>query len=212
MQIAGYRKFGKWSAGRGWLIPVLIFILVGNLSWIAVRIHQTPPPLPAGFFSAAELLTTELGRHARVLSPRSRIPPHGSPVAGPVSSGYGMRFHPSYRRWKPHRGVDLAVPVGTPVMVTADGWVSRVDRDGDGYGLFLVVVHPGSGYQTLYAHLSSVLVRVGMPVRRGQVIARSGISGNAVGAHLHYEVKTRNGRHVDPLKVRLERGKAGRGG
>lgn len=144
----------------------------------------------------------ELSDYEAVLGRQDRSPPHGSPVKGPISSPYGMRLHPRYRKWMPHHGIDLAVAVETPVMVTADGWVARVDEDPDGWGVFVEVVHPASGFLTRYAHLSAVLVQVGQPVRRGRVIALSGASGNAVGAHLHYEIRTRRGASVNPLRLR----------
>ena len=132
----------------------------------------------------------------------SRTPPHGSPVAGRVSSPFGMRFHPRYNRLKPHRGVDIAAPVGSHVMSTADGWVHRIAHHPEGYGIFVELSHPGSGYLTLSAHLSLVHVRVGQAVKRGDVIALTGETGNAVGPHLHYEVRTSRGKHVNPLSLR----------
>ncbi|MXW84338.1 MAG: M23 family metallopeptidase [Rhodothermaceae bacterium] len=133
---------------------------------------------------------------------KSRTPPHGSPVAGRVSSPFGMRLHPRYNRLKPHRGVDIAAPIGSHVMVTADGWVHRIGHHPEGHGIFVEVSHPGSGYLTLYAHLSLVHVRVGQAVKRGHVIALTGETGNAVGPHLHYEVRTSRGKHVNPQRLR----------
>ena len=124
--------------------------------------------------------------------------PSGYPVAGVVSSDFGMRLHPRTRLWRPHVGVDLAVPVGTPVAATAGGWVERIGHSRRGYGLFIDLVHPAAGYRTRYAHLSVAIVQVGQGVGRGQIIGRSGDSGNATGPHVHYEVRTSAGRPVRP--------------
>ena len=180
------------------IIFILLAILSGNVIALvsgAKDVDRTPALL-----QAVGGLALELDRLAVGMGMLSSLPPHGSPVAGRVSSRFGMRLHPRYKRWRPHRGVDIAAPIGTPVMATADGWVVRVDTDPKGYGLFMEVVHPGSGYRTLYAHLSSVAALPGKAVRRGDVIAKSGASGNAVGAHVHYEVRFR-GRAVDPMRI-----------
>ena len=150
---------------------------------------------------AAQALTTALDPYVTSFGGMSNLPPHGSPVRGRVSSGFGMRFHPRYKRMQPHRGVDIAAAIGSPVMSTAGGWVVRVDRHPRGYGLFVELIHPGSGYRTLYAHLSHVYVQTGQMVRRGDVVALTGASGNALGPHLHYEVRRWNGEHVDPMTI-----------
>ena len=183
------------------IVGLLASLLVFNI-W---RLTRTPPsPIDLDrrrIVFAADRIGEALRDYEAVLGRQDRSPPHGSPVKGPISSPYGMRLHPRYKKWMPHHGVDLAVPVGTAVMVTADGWVSRVDEDPGGWGVFVEVVHPTSGLLTRYAHLSSVRCRVGQPVRRGRIIALSGASGNAAGAHLHYEIRTRQGDSVDPLRL-----------
>jgi murein DD-endopeptidase MepM/ murein hydrolase activator NlpD len=94
-----------------------------------------------------------------------------------------------------HQGIDLAAPRGAPVVATADGEVAYAGRKRR-YGKVIVIDH-GAGYETRYAHLSRVSVRVGEQVRRGQKIGRVGKSGNATGFHLHYEVR-RSTVAVDP--------------
>lgn len=107
-----------------------------------------------------------------------------------VSSPFGAP-----RGARRHQGIDIRVPFGTPVHATANGRVafSGVQR---GYGHIVHLEH-SDGLATLYAHLSERRVQAGEVVRRGQVIGRVGQSGNATGAHLHYEVR-RNGIAVDP--------------
>ncbi len=94
-----------------------------------------------------------------------------------------------------HEGIDLAAPAGTPVRVTADGRVIIAEKDGL-YGRTILVDH-GNGYRTRYAHLKKIETKQGKRVRRGEQIGRVGKSGNASGAHLHYEV-LRNGVPVNP--------------
>jgi murein DD-endopeptidase MepM/ murein hydrolase activator NlpD len=123
------------------------------------------------------------------------VTPQGWPVAGHISSGFGMREHPTYHTEKFHTGVDLSVPTGTQVHVTADGIVSYAGWS-SGNGNIVVVEH-GQGFSTVYAHNSRNLVRVGQTVRRGDVVAAAGSTGVATGSHVHYEV-WKNGHYVNP--------------
>jgi murein DD-endopeptidase MepM/ murein hydrolase activator NlpD len=123
------------------------------------------------------------------------ITPRGWPVEGRISSGFGMREHPKYHTEKFHTGVDLSVPVGTPVHVTADGIVSFASWS-PGNGNIVVVEH-GQGFSTVYAHNSKNLVKVGQTVKRGDVVASAGATGVATGSHVHYEV-WKNGQYVNP--------------
>lgn len=109
---------------------------------------------------------------------------------------YGMRMHPVLGIMKNHKGLDIAGDVGTSVFAAGDGVVSMAGRSGGGYGNIVVVNH-GYGYQTLYAHLSKVMVRAGKRVKRGELIAKSGKTGLVSGPHLHYEVR-RNGITQNP--------------
>ena len=127
----------------------------------------------------------------------------GVPVASRrVSSGFGMRLHPLKKRYLFHRGIDYAIPIGTPVRATRDGLVARIGYDAT-YGHFVRLFH-ADGYATLYAHLRepAVELRTGYPVRKGDVIAYSGNSGLSTGPHLHYEVIF-NGQPIDPKIVNL---------
>ena len=98
---------------------------------------------------------------------------------------------------KKHAGVDIKAPHGADVLAAAPGVVIQVGWDRDGYGNFIRITHDRI-FETLYAHLSKVLVREGKRVRRGAVIGKVGQTGNATGPHLHYEVR-KNGHPVDPL-------------
>lgn len=105
-------------------------------------------------------------------------------------SAFGNRFHPIYKRYIHHKGIDLPGRTGDPIYAAGDGYVGAVNSAGTGkkgYGKNLVVDH-GFGYQTRYAHLSKVLVTPGQWVKRGELIAELGNTGGSIGPHLHYEV------------------------
>jgi murein DD-endopeptidase MepM/ murein hydrolase activator NlpD len=118
------------------------------------------------------------------------------PVAGTFTSPYGLRL----RGWTPdlHEGVDIAAPSGTPVHAMKSGRVEHAGEWG-GYGLSVLLSH-GTNVRTLYAHLSRIDVRAGQSVRGGERIGAVGATGNATGAHLHFEV-WRWGRAEDPVPL-----------
>ncbi len=119
-----------------------------------------------------------------------------------LTSKHGTRTYQMWGKWVTdyHRGIDIACPTGTPVYAGADGKVEISGWNGS-YGYYVVISH-GSGYTTLYAHNSSLLVKVGQTVKRGQQIAKSGSTGNSSGPHLHFEISI-NGVLQDPLKSGL---------
>ncbi|HMQ61309.1 MAG TPA: M23 family metallopeptidase [Flavilitoribacter sp.] len=111
-------------------------------------------------------------------------------------SGFGMRIHPIYKVPKMHTGIDFTAPAGTPIQATGEGKVIRADR-GNGYGNHVIIDH-GYGYQTLYAHMSRIDVKVGQEVKRGQSIGLVGSSGTSTAPHCHYEVIFK-GQKIDPI-------------
>jgi len=118
------------------------------------------------------------------------------PVDAPLTSPFGLRL----RGIRPdlHRGVDLAVPGGTPVHTMAPGSV-RFAGTQSGYGRVVWVDH-GGGVLTVYAHLSEVRVRAGDRLGGRAVVGLSGSTGNVTAPHLHFEV-WRWGREVDPVPL-----------
>ncbi len=114
-----------------------------------------------------------------------------------LMSGYGMRIHPIYKTMRMHHGVDFTANVGTPIYTTGNGVVTRAERNRHGYGLMVEIDH-GYGYTTLYAHMSSLEVRRGQEVKRGEIIGKVGNTGTSTAPHLHYEVH-RNNRSVNPV-------------
>jgi murein DD-endopeptidase MepM/ murein hydrolase activator NlpD len=128
--------------------------------------------------------------------------PMGWPAPGALSSGFGTRASPQTGEPAFHSGVDIRVPPGTPVKVTADGIVivsSWVGGNGN-----IVVVEHGHDFSTAYAHNTQNLVKVGQRVKRGDTIAISGATGMTTGPHLHYEVWKR-GIPTDPISLLEER-------
>ncbi len=115
------------------------------------------------------------------------------------------RFHPILKVTRPHYGVDLAAPIGTPVMAVADGKVTFTGWQ-RGYGRIVVLKHRG-GYKTYYGHLLRFAkgIRKGKRVRKKQIIGYVGRSGYATGPHLDYRV-WHKGRFIDPLRMRLPSG------
>jgi murein DD-endopeptidase MepM/ murein hydrolase activator NlpD len=124
-----------------------------------------------------------------------------TPVAGRITSGFGMRFHPILHFSRMHTGLDFGAAWGSPIVAAADGQVVIAGWTG-GYGRAVEVAH-GGGIMTLYGHMSGVVATSGQMVRQGQVIGYVGSSGLSTGPHLHFEVRV-NGRPVDPMTVRLQ--------
>ncbi|WP_372995665.1 peptidoglycan DD-metalloendopeptidase family protein [Lutispora sp.] len=127
-----------------------------------------------------------------------RCVPSIVPVVAKITCGYGYRKNPFTSRGSEfHYGVDFGAPYGTKVVATGDGVVLFAGYQA-GYGRMVVISH-GYGFTTCYAHNSSLLVKKGDKVKRGQAIARVGNTGRSTGTHLHYEVKI-NGKNVNPAK------------
>ncbi len=125
---------------------------------------------------------------------------------GTLRSRFGMRRHPVLGVRRMHNGVDFAARRGTPILAAGNGVVKKAKRSA-GYGNLTVIRHT-NGYETAYAHQKGFAkgMRVGARVRQGQVIGYVGSTGLSTGPHLHYEIRV-NGKGVDPLRIRLPRGR-----
>ena len=125
---------------------------------------------------------------------------------GIMRSNFGVRRHPILGYMKMHTGVDWAAAHGTPIFAAGNGTVDRVGWEG-GYGKYVRLRH-NNGYETAYGHMTAYArgIEMGARVRQGQVIGFVGSTGLSTGAHLHYEIMV-NGRFVDPLRIRLPRGR-----
>jgi len=119
------------------------------------------------------------------------------PTPGRVKSGFGMRIHPIFGVPRFHSGIDIVAPSGTLVKSADGGEVIQAGYD-QGYGYSIVIYH-GGGFATRYAHLSRILVSVGQPVARAQVIGLVGSTGWSTGPHLHFEVRI-NGAAQNPYQ------------
>ncbi|OYY78335.1 MAG: hypothetical protein B7Y43_07710 [Sphingomonas sp. 28-62-20] len=120
------------------------------------------------------------------------------PVAGHLTSSYGMRFHPIMRMMRMHKGMDFGAPYGAPIRAAMDGIVTLAGRT-SGYGNFVKLTH-GGGLATGYGHMSRIAVRSGTRVAQGQIIGYVGSTGMSTGPHLHYEV-WRNGVSINPRNL-----------
>jgi murein DD-endopeptidase MepM/ murein hydrolase activator NlpD len=174
----------------------------GDISYARMRLggkditlyrYQVDPDQSADYFDAR-------GQSAKGMLMKT-------PVDGArISSGFGARLHPVLGYTRMHKGVDFAVPSGTPVMAAGSGEISFMGW-ANGYGNFVVLNH-GNGYATAYGHLSRFApgMRRGGRVRQGQVFAFSGATGLATGPHLHYEIRI-NSSQVNPLTVKIAEGR-----
>jgi murein DD-endopeptidase MepM/ murein hydrolase activator NlpD len=126
---------------------------------------------------------------------------------GIMRSGFGARNHPILGYTKMHTGVDWAAPMGTPIFASGAGTVEKVGWEG-GYGKYIRIKH-NNGYETAYGHMTAFArnMQPGVRVRQGQVIGFVGSTGLSTGAHVHYEILV-NGRFVDPMRIKLPRGRA----
>ncbi|MGM4915970.1 peptidoglycan DD-metalloendopeptidase family protein [Tardiphaga sp. 813_E8_N1_3] len=124
-----------------------------------------------------------------------------------MRSGFGGRRHPILGYTKMHTGVDWSTPYGTPIFASGNGVIEKAAWEG-GYGKYIRIKH-NNGYETAYGHMSAFAkgMESGKRVRQGQVIGFVGSTGMSTGAHVHYEILV-NGRFVDPMRVKLPRGRS----
>jgi murein DD-endopeptidase MepM/ murein hydrolase activator NlpD len=123
-----------------------------------------------------------------------------APVAGPITSGFGSRYHPILHFTRFHAGIDFGASWGSPIVAAAAGQVVAAGWAG-GYGREVRIAH-GGGLTTVYGHMSGIVASPGSFVRQGQLIGYVGSSGLSTGPHLHSEVR-KDGVPVNPLGVRF---------
>jgi len=134
-----------------------------------------------------------------------------TPINGArLSSAFGMRKHPIDGYNKMHRGTDFAAPMGTPIMASGSGVITRAGWCGGG-GNCVKIKH-NSTYETIYAHMKNFAreIKEGSRVKQGQIIGYVGSTGNSTGPHLHYEVVV-NGKKINSQKLKLPSGKTLKG-
>lgn len=171
---------------------------LGRLGWESrpQRIEQLisrASDLSNDFRNVSDTLEANYARFASM--------PSIMPTSGWLSSQFTRsRFHPILHENRPHKGIDVVAPTGSPIVAPASGRVVYARSD-KGYGLSVEIDH-GNGIRTKFAHCSRLAVRAGQRVTRGQLIAAVGSTGLSTAPHLHYEILV-NGVPVDPLKYVL---------
>ncbi len=135
--------------------------------------------------------------------PQTPTPPPASsgswtvPIAySYVSSPFGYRYHPIYHEWRLHAGIDLAAPMGTPIVASRSGVVTTASYEAGGAGNYVNINHM-DGYVSRYMHMTHYIVSPGEKVTAGQVIGYCGATGAAEGPHLHFGIYE-NGVPIDP--------------
>ena len=148
------------------------------------------------FLKEVEVHVQELDQHLLDKDSFLRSTPTLMPANGHLTSNYGPRMSPYAGRIKMHEGLDIGAPIGTSIVSPADGIVT-FSGPKPGFGNFVQIDH-GYGVETIFGHASSLSVKKGQKVARGDKIATVGNTGYSTGPHVHYEVRV-NGTPVDPL-------------
>jgi len=171
---------------------------VAALAPPATRTVGAPPAQPqsARLAQATQQVEEKPAEPAVVVKPSettSALPSFRWPVRGKVITSYGAKTN-----GKSNDGINVAVPEGTPVKAAEDGVVAYSGNELKGYGNLILVRH-SNGYVTAYAHASELLVKRGDTIKRGQIIAKSGQSGEVGSPQLHFEIR-KGSSPVDPLQ------------
>ncbi len=169
-----------WTIAGRYGIPVTTLVQANNV--------ENPDRLQIG----QALLLPSRTVISRGTAVTSAVSGFAWPITGPITSRFG------WRKGVLHTGLDIAADIGTEITAAKGGTVVYAGW-ANGYGLVLKLDH-GDGYETLYAHTSKLLVRLGDHVYAGQAIARVGSTGNSTGPHLHFEVR-RGGTAVNPMNL-----------
>ncbi len=149
---------------------------------VTSRLGQTVSPSLPSLGNGSEFLPSVPGQSENFIWP----------TRGVLTSGYGPRWG------RMHKGIDIAGPVGTPIVAAADGRVTYAGWNSGGYGYLVEIQHP-DGSLTLYAHNNRILVQVGQEVAQGDQIAEMGSTGYSTGPHLHFEIHPTGRGAVNPM-------------
>lgn len=171
----------------------------GDILYTSLGSGKTPVALYRHEFNGTWDFFNEKGESAKKALLRT-------PVDGArISSGFGLRHHPILGFTKMHKGVDFAVPPGTPIMAAGDGTVEMAEFNG-AYGNYVRVRH-GNGFATAYAHMSRIAqgMRPGKRISQGQIVGFVGSTGRSTGPHLHYEVMQGKAQ-INPLSIKIPTG------
>lgn len=160
-------------------LPPQVTNRVNNVLPNTGRVPFNPPTNFQGYKTNAPLVGRPSNGNIAPLFPVT--------IPAPITSLFGWRIHPISGGRRFHAGTDIGAPMGTPVIAAYSGQVSVADVMG-GYGLAVVLQH-NERQETLYAHLSEILVQPGQWIEQGTVIGRVGSTGNSTGPHLHFEIR-----------------------
>lgn len=161
-------------------IPLLLISVLGTVS---VHTAQAQVPIPA---------LPPLPDAVAYLPEAQTSTGYIMPAEGVLSSGYGWRWG------RMHQGIDIAAPIGTPILASSSGTVEFAGWTDGGYGYMVELRHP-DGSLTRYAHASKVLVQKGQAVTQGEAIALIGSTGRSTGPHLHFEIHLPGVGVVNPI-------------
>lgn len=156
---------------------------------------------PFDIMKANSITSEKISRGDKVYIPFTYVKedfaiPLGDGVKLDISSPFGMRNHPVNGKLKLHSGIDLRMPINSPIIASKDGIVIMSSYNGD-YGNCVEIDHE-DGYKTLYAHLNSMKVSKGDEVKEGEIIGYAGRTGNSTGVHLHFEI-INEGKYNNPV-------------
>jgi murein DD-endopeptidase MepM/ murein hydrolase activator NlpD len=159
----------------------------------ATRVAAIDPQQKARLAQSTTVEDTATETPVRAAEATGALPTFRWPVRGKVITSYGAKTN-----GKANDGINLAVPEGTPVKAAEDGVVAYSGNELKGYGNLVLIRHT-NGYVTAYAHASELLVKRGDTIKRGQIIAKSGQSGEVGSPQLHFEIR-KGSSPVDPLQ------------
>jgi murein DD-endopeptidase MepM/ murein hydrolase activator NlpD len=171
-------------------VPAVATLPVANAKVATAAPQQTAHLAQATSLPADEAVPAT---PAKVSEATGALPTFRWPARGKVVAAYGAKTN-----GKSNDGINLAVPEGTPIKAAEDGQVTYAGNELKGYGNLILVRHP-NGYVTAYAHASELLVKRGDTIKRGQVIAKSGQTGDVGSPQLHFEIR-KGSTPVDPLQ------------
>ncbi|WP_434438430.1 M23 family metallopeptidase [Lentzea sp. E54] len=203
---AGAGQIGQAAAGDGTDIQLAnhadgaaTFDGVGGDTASAPQILAVSKTTSEGSAEAAKLLRSQqLTTQREAVEAEKKRPKFFRPAAGEFTSAYGGRWGTM------HLGIDIAGPIGTPILSAADGVVIEAGP-ASGFGLWVRVEH-ADGTITVYGHVDTYSVREGQTVKAGQQIARMGNRGFSTGPHLHFEVWNPGGQKINPVQWLNARG------
>lgn len=189
------RSFFIHSGQTAGLLAVAVMAMAAAPEAMMTAMDEGAVPL-----SVASPALPPVAAVIEVAGPMIRTIVFSKPIEGyAINSNFGSRRLPTEARARQHEGVDIAAPVGTPILAAAEGEVVRTGYEAGGYGHFIEVSHP-NGLSSFYGHLSRVDVRSGDRLNAGESIGRVGTTGRSTGPHLHFEIR-RAGAKMNPERV-----------